>query len=122
MREMSYAKLESKNHKQGFSLPCRRSRWASTRGCVAHGSGAYQPFRSNQDGTYPNSFGGDVVHRPYRAVNVSIIRKHNSRPRVTYTSGMLAMLANASVTGADMAPVLPGLAQMSRHVDRLVCC
>lgn len=36
-----------------------------------------------------------------------------------YTSGMLAVLSNAAVSGADMAFVFPGLAQVSGHVERV---
>lgn len=32
---------------------------------------------------------------------------------------MLAMFSNASMSGADMTPVFPGFAQMSRHVDKV---
>ena len=31
-------------------------------GCLACGSVAYRPFRSNQDGIYPSWYGGDVDH------------------------------------------------------------
>jgi hypothetical protein len=41
---------------------------------------------------------------------------------MTYTTGMLAVLSDTSVSGTDMAPVLPGLAQVSRHVDEVVWC
>lgn len=105
----------------GFNLPCRCSQRASTRGCVAHGSGAYQPYRSNQDGICPSWFGDDVDHRQDRAGNVSI-KVHGHQFWDTYTTGMLAMFANASMSGTDVAPVLPGLAQMSRHVDGVVWC
>jgi len=37
----------------------------------------------------------------------------------TATTGMLAMFSNASMSGADMTPVFPGFAQMSRHVDKV---
>jgi len=42
-----------------------RGWWLASRsGFVACGSIAYRPFRSNQDGTYPCWFCGDVVHQP----------------------------------------------------------
>lgn len=35
----------------------------------------------------------------------------------TTTSGVLAVLSNTTVTGRDMATVLPRLGKASRHVD-----
>jgi hypothetical protein len=49
--------------------------------------------------------------------DVSVMRLLSSLFSFTYTSGMLAVLAHAAVSGADMASVFPGLAQVSRHVE-----
>jgi hypothetical protein len=74
---------------------------------------------NNQGDIYPSWFGGGVGLQQGHAGNVSefLVVVFGS---ATYTSRVLAMFADTSISSTDMAPVLSRFAQVSRHVDRVV--
>jgi hypothetical protein len=72
-------------------------------------SNAYQPFRSNRDGTCQCWSCGGADHRPYHdhrdacAVRLSIVVLARSQ------NGYTNVLSDTSVTGGDVTAVLAGV-------------